>query len=508
MFKIMAYALGVTMFVGLVSPRDASATETKEKRMGGVVSDDPETARKVPLVVSPDFLKRGERRSYRKDQVRPPRGASDVDSVSTAKRPNTKTRDTTPPVVAILSPVAGEKISGAITVSIQASDNIGVASVALFADGLPVGTTASAPYSFTWDPSAVADGNHELKAIAKDAAGNQATAVVSVVKGAAAPSDTTVPKVSITSPENGSTVSTTTVTVTVSASDDVAMREVAFSVDGAKKSALSAPPYEFAWDPTTVADGNHQLTATATDTSGNSSFHTILVSKNSVVIVLPSPTPLPTKVELLAPTPGKQGAEGSCVAFAVGYAARSIDRFYRTAAAAYDLGSNVFSPEFLYNLTKIGDCGSGTSVIRALEMVKNTGISSWQSMPYDGFDGCSTLPNASQLAEAALYRIASYKAVLKSDTAALKSLLAGAHPIIIMVILDQSFANAGPGFIWKSYSGAGGFSHAISIVGYDDSKHAFKVMNSWGTDWGEGGFSWIDYDYLTETGDVGAYFID
>jgi len=36
--------------------------------------------------------------------------------------------------------------------------------------------------------------------------------------------------------------------------------------------------------------------------------------------------------------------------------------------------------------------------------------------------------------------------------------------------------------------------HELVIVGYDDGRQAFKVQNSWGTDWAEGGFGWIAYD--------------
>ena len=50
-----------------------------------------------------------------------------------------------------------------------------------------------------------------------------------------------------------------------------------------------------------------------------------------------------------------------------------------------------------------------------------------------------------------------------------------------------------------------GFS---SIIGYDDVKKAFKVMNSWGTSWCEAGYGWIDYDFLPQTGDLGAYVMN
>jgi hypothetical protein len=37
---------------------------------------------------------------------------------------------------------------------------------------------------------------------------------------------------------------------------------------------------------------------------------------------------------------------------------------------------------------------------------------------------------------------------------------------------------------------------ALCVVGYDDDKYggAFEVMNSWGKDWGNNGFTWIRYD--------------
>ena len=39
--------------------------------------------------------------------------------------------------------------------------------------------------------------------------------------------------------------------------------------------------------------------------------------------------------------------------------------------------------------------------------------------------------------------------------------------------------------------------HAVYCMGYDDSKKAFKVRNSWGTGWGDGGNFWLPYEYMT-----------
>ena len=36
-------------------------------------------------------------------------------------------------------------------------------------------------------------------------------------------------------------------------------------------------------------------------------------------------------------------------------------------------------------------------------------------------------------------------------------------------------------------------NHAITIVGWDDTKQAYLVKNSWGTSWGENGYVWVKY---------------
>ncbi|MEV8527369.1 C1 family peptidase [Streptomyces sp. NPDC052000] len=42
--------------------------------------------------------------------------------------------------------------------------------------------------------------------------------------------------------------------------------------------------------------------------------------------------------------------------------------------------------------------------------------------------------------------------------------------------------------------------HAVLAVGYDDSTQRFLVRNSWGPDWGQGGYFTLPYTYVTEPG--------
>ncbi len=84
--------------------------------------------------------------------------------------------DTTPPTVAIASPAAGATVSGTVTVSADASDNVGVARVAFTLDGSPLGSAlTAAPYSLSWDTTSAVGGSHTLVATALDGAGNTAT---------------------------------------------------------------------------------------------------------------------------------------------------------------------------------------------------------------------------------------------------------------------------------------------------------------------------------------------
>ncbi|CAF3598248.1 unnamed protein product, partial [Rotaria sp. Silwood2] len=41
------------------------------------------------------------------------------------------------------------------------------------------------------------------------------------------------------------------------------------------------------------------------------------------------------------------------------------------------------------------------------------------------------------------------------------------------------------------------YSHALLAVGYSDQSKAFIVRNSWGEHWGENGYCYIPYEYLT-----------
>ncbi len=90
----------------------------------------------------------------------------------------TVTSDTTSPTVAVTAPASGATVSGTVTVTANASDNVGVTNVQFTLDGVALGAAdTSAPYSTSWTTTTATPGQHVLRAVASDAAGNQTTSV-------------------------------------------------------------------------------------------------------------------------------------------------------------------------------------------------------------------------------------------------------------------------------------------------------------------------------------------
>jgi len=119
--------------------------------------------------------------------------------------------DTTPPTVSITAPAAGATITGAITVTATATDNVGVVGVQFKLDGANLGSqVTTTPYSVSWTTTSATNGSHTLTAVARDAAGNQTTSSgVSVTVGnGTAPLISSVSTVAISS--SGATITWTT----------------------------------------------------------------------------------------------------------------------------------------------------------------------------------------------------------------------------------------------------------------------------------------------------------
>jgi hypothetical protein len=123
--------------------------------------------------------------------------------------------DTTVPTVAVTGPAAGATVSGTVTLTASASDNVGVAGVQFKVDGSNVGAEdVTAPYSVSWTTGTIANGAHTISAVARDAAGNQAASALVAVTVANTAPDTTPPAVSTVFPAPGANKVAPVTTVT------------------------------------------------------------------------------------------------------------------------------------------------------------------------------------------------------------------------------------------------------------------------------------------------------
>ncbi len=120
------------------------------------------------------------------------------------------------------------------------------------------------------------------------------------------------------------------------------------------------------------------------------------------------------------------------------------------------------------------------------------------TLPLDAFvfdaNACSREPTARELAGAARWRIKSWSKVDARDLAAVKGQLARGRPVIFgMDVGPKFFAHRGEAVIGVRETGPGLEGHALVLVGYDDTRGAFRLQNSAGREWGDGGYAWIAY---------------
>lgn len=88
--------------------------------------------------------------------------------------------DRTPPQVKILSPADGSNVSKKVTISISATDNVKVASLKCYIDGVLKASSTGSALKYTWYTRKAAAGTHTIQAVAADTSGNTGTASVQV----------------------------------------------------------------------------------------------------------------------------------------------------------------------------------------------------------------------------------------------------------------------------------------------------------------------------------------
>jgi len=203
-----------------------------------------------------------------------------------------------------------------------------------------------------------------------------------------------------------------------------------------------------------------------------------------------------------------QGNVQSCAAFAATAIIEFQKRKRAEVAHEYDL-----SEALLYEISTHETNQTSSSCRRAgrffsniINALKSFGIPREDCHPYERV--CEDPPSKfgeesplwcerwSELSS--LNKIKDAVAIDTLDLKALKNAIYVAPVLAGMIVFADFFSYSGGVYEHPPSEGESieGF-HAIVLVGYDDNKKALELRNSWGEDWGEGGYAWMSYDLVT-----------
>jgi len=232
-------------------------------------------------------------------------------------------------------------------------------------------------------------------------------------------------------------------------------------------------------------------------------------------------TALPASVDWSAKEPpiGSQVPLNSCTAWATGY-------YYKTFQEGkehnWDVGYSFhqFSPDFIYNQLNVGK-DNGISIQSALQLLVDKGCDTLNVFPHNATD-YTTQPTSLQLQLAIPFKALSYKNIFQGQGITdatidiLKQWLANGDTFVVAIPVYSEFdaaSSSDPVFHDPSYvvsphppEDKPRGLHALQVVGYDDSLYytnyygkqygAFKIVNSWGSDFGYGGYINLSYDFF------------
>jgi hypothetical protein len=213
---------------------------------------------------------------------------------------------------------------------------------------------------------------------------------------------------------------------------------------------------------------------------------------------------IPSEVDLRRPwwQIGDQGATGSCVGWAT---ADSVLRWHFVEAGDLDSGE-LLSPRYVWMAAKERDEfelrpstfleAEGTSLKAALDVARKFGVVRDKVLP---FDKAQLFPGD----EREFYAIASRPMIssyfnLGTKASEWRRWLALRGPILARLDVDATWMNAtktkGELKTYDRSSASGG--HAVALVGY--TQNSFIVRNSWGEEWGAGGYAFASEAYASK----------
>lgn len=217
---------------------------------------------------------------------------------------------------------------------------------------------------------------------------------------------------------------------------------------------------------------------------------------------------LPSKSSLkqYAPRPGNQLDYASSVGWAIGWAGKTILYAKHKNLQGNAILPHIFAPAYINQMANPDDhnCSEGTTLENGLITIKKYGVPKLNDFLYF----CEG-PVTKEIKEKAKeHRISDYAKLFNLHDApedkinAVKMSISEGYPVVVGMKATPSFKRAKEFWQPTEAPDSDHPGHAVCIVGYDDSKYggSFEIMNSWGKNWGNGGFMWIRYkdfnDYI------------
>ncbi|CAF4046838.1 unnamed protein product [Adineta steineri] len=216
-----------------------------------------------------------------------------------------------------------------------------------------------------------------------------------------------------------------------------------------------------------------------------------------------SPDQLPPKADLrnnMAPIEN-QSQIGSC-------SANCLAGAYEYLSKKEKNHDNIVSRLFIYYNGRVKEdsksavTDSGCTMTSAIEALEESGVCLESIWPYD-ISQVNTRPSDEAYQAATGHKITQAMQV-NIDLNEMKSCLAQGFPFAFGLKLYTSFDQAAktgvvpmPNDSDQNRKSDG--SHALLAVGYSDQSKSFIVRNSWGEDWGDKGYCYIPYDYLSNS---------
>ena len=218
---------------------------------------------------------------------------------------------------------------------------------------------------------------------------------------------------------------------------------------------------------------------------------------------IPHPTTI-TSMDLssMMPDVKDQGTQGACLAFSL----TSIFEYLYKKKTGEDID---LSEQFLYYNARERagqteeDCGSVLNF--AVESLAEKGICTEEKWQYGRAETTYNIRPSAEAYEDALDRKLAGAKNVALDVDAIRSALSDGHPVVFSTKLYDSFGKGVAGFVSMPTAEERSLAdesinrnHAMVICGYNDDARAFKVRNSWGTDFGNGGYVMMPYSYITD----------